>query len=324
MKHQIIVGESLNPWENLALEELIFSRHQEGAILYLWQNQNTVVIGKNQNAWRECRLEALEKDGGKLARRSSGGGAVFHDIGNLNFTFIGDNQLYDVQRQLDVIKKAVLKFGIKAEFSGRNDLILSEGGEKFSGNAFWVTREKSLHHGTILIHVDMEKLGKYLAPPKEKLESKGIKSVRSRVCNLKERAPEITVDAVRQALKEAFIEEYGEAELVSPEAFQGQDLDKLVEKYSSWEWRAGRSPNFDVSLEKRFPWGSVELQAALKGGKIQDAAAYSDSMDEAIGEKLKGALLGCPFVTEEMARRIGALDGREYQDIAAWILATEW
>ena len=123
-----------DPWHNLALEECLFATPSLGPVLYLWRNQNTVVIGKHQNAWKECRTQLLEEEGGKLARRSTGGGAVFHDLGNLNFTFIMPTELYNVKRQCGVILKALRSLNIDAEFTGRNDLTIK--GAKFSGNAF--------------------------------------------------------------------------------------------------------------------------------------------------------------------------------------------
>ncbi len=149
--NQIIYGTGFNPWYNLAVEKRLFRLGYDGVILYIWQNANTVVIGKNQNAWRECDLAAMEKDDVRLARRESGGGAVFHDLGNLNFTFLVPNELYDVRRQLAVIQRAVAVFGLETEQSGRNDLLLTENGCKFSGNAFQRSATHSLHHGTILI-----------------------------------------------------------------------------------------------------------------------------------------------------------------------------
>ncbi|UKI19042.1 MAG: hypothetical protein L6V89_08115 [Oscillospiraceae bacterium] len=139
--------------------------------LYLWQNRNTVVIGRNQNPWRECNMEAIRRDGVTLVRRSSGGGAVFHDDGNLNFTFIAPKELYNLEKQLSVVLRALESFGLHAEFSGRNDILLD--GRKFSGNAFSHSHGISMQHGTLLIKTDMTRLAKYLSPSQAEAERKG-------------------------------------------------------------------------------------------------------------------------------------------------------
>ena len=187
---------SVNPHRNLAMEKYLMDNTEPGmCILYLWQNQNTVVIGRNQNAWLECRTSLLEEEGGKLARRLSGGGAVFHDLGNLNFTFLMCKEDYDLDKQLSVIQKACSYAGIAVEKSGRNDLLAE--GRKFSGNAFYQNRTHAYHHGTLMVNVDRDKLGRYLSPPKAKLEAKGIASVRSRVVNLTELAPSLTIATMK-------------------------------------------------------------------------------------------------------------------------------
>lgn len=155
------IGNSLNPYLNLSIEEYLLDTVQPGQmILYLWQNERTVVIGKNQNAWKECRFQELEQDGGHLARRLSGGGAVFHDTGNLNFTFLVPTKDYDLSRQMSVILEAVRSLGIDAQKSGRNDITID--GKKFSGNAFCQKGENSYHHGTLMLHVDTQKVAHYL------------------------------------------------------------------------------------------------------------------------------------------------------------------
>ena len=155
--NRLLFGTSFNPWHNLAVEEVLFGACQPGMALYLWQNRNTVVIGRNQNAWRECRMELLEADGGRLARRTTGGGAVYHDLGNLNFTFVTERAAYDLPRQLSVILSAARALGVPADFTGRNDLVTATGA-KFSGNAFCFKKTGAFHHGTILIGVDKEKI----------------------------------------------------------------------------------------------------------------------------------------------------------------------
>ena len=198
-----------DPYENLALEEALLNRVGEGElILYLWQNERTVVIGKNQNPWKECRTALLAEEGGHLARRLSGGGAVFHDLGNQNFTFLMPAQDYDLPRQLTVIQRACRSLGIPAERSGRNDLLAD--GRKFSGNAFYKHNGKAYHHGTLMVDVDLDRVQRYLSPSKAKLAAKGVESVRSRVVNLREFVPTLTVEQLADALIAALAEVYSE------------------------------------------------------------------------------------------------------------------
>lgn len=164
-----IESGSLNPYLNMGLEEyLMYHTGREECILYLWQNERTVVIGRNQNAWKECQTEELEGDGGYLARRLSGGGAVFHDLGNLNFTFLVRKENFNVEKQTEVILRAVNSLGIHAEKSGRNDITVD--GCKFSGNAYFRTGDYCYHHGTILLHADRELMEKYLHVSDKKLD----------------------------------------------------------------------------------------------------------------------------------------------------------
>jgi lipoate-protein ligase A len=205
-KIKLYESNSFDPYLNLATEQYLMETVEEDAcILFLWQNQNTVVIGKNQNAWKECRTALLSEEGGFLARRLSGGGAVFHDLGNLNFTFLLPQSEYDLDRQFSVIAEAVSLLGLKGERSGRND-VLAEG-RKFSGNAFYKNGRQAYHHGTLLIDVDMNKLGRYLNPSKAKLQAKGVDSVRSRVVNLKELSPAVTIESMKDAMSVCAINE---------------------------------------------------------------------------------------------------------------------
>ncbi|MDD4075591.1 MAG: lipoate--protein ligase [Eubacteriales bacterium] len=309
---------SLDPCYNLALEDTLFDTHKRGVTLYLWRNQNTVVIGRNQNAWKECRLSALSQDGGTLVRRMSGGGAVFHDTGNLNFTFITTKALYDQTRQLGVIIEAVRALGIPAGFTGRNDIVTADGA-KFSGNAFRHSRTTDLHHGTLLIDVDMQKLSKYLAPSPEKLRSKGVDSVRARVRNLSELNPELTTAMMAQALREAFLREYGSFSVLEEKDIDQSLLAEATAKHQSWAWRCGASPAFDAELSTRFPWGGVELCLSLEKGRIVQARAYSDAMDEAFIRALSPALLGATYESVAIANAVRRLGNDMAADIANWL-----
>ena len=314
-KLQFYITDSTDPYVNLATEKyLLDSVKDDAVILYLWQNQNTVVIGKNQNALTECKCALLEEDGGHLARRLSGGGSVFHDLGNLNFTFLCSTENYDLAKQMLVIKEACHLAGISAEVSGRNDILAD--GRKFSGNAFYNSKGKSYHHGTILVNADKEKLSKYLTPPKAKLQAKGVKSVKSRVINLSELNPDLTIEAMKVYMISAFEKVYGLS--TAPfEIADNSEISALAEKYASWEYLYAPSLPFTFSCEGTFPWGSIELKLDVKCGNIQSVQVYTDAMNPSIADMLKTALSGGLFRIEEMEKSIlSLLPETEAKDIA--------
>ena len=295
---------SFDPFLNLAMEQHLLETVASGCcLLYLWQNENTVVIGKNQNPWAECRASLLEEEGGHLARRLSGGGAVFHDLGNLNFTFLVPTADYDLEKQQRVLLEACRSFGIPGSLSGRNDLTAQ--GRKFSGNAFYHNGARSYHHGTLLVDVDGEKLARYLTPTKAKLETKGVPSVRSRVVNLIELCPALTIDGLKKALVDAFEGVYGlKSEPLPFTEADERRVAELRETYASWAWRFGQKLPFTFRCEGRFPWGGVEIQLQINEGVIQNAAVYSDDMDFAFPPALKAALIGCRFNSAALAERL--------------------
>ena len=297
-------GQSFDPQLNLAVEEyLLQTVEPDCCILYLWQNQNTVVIGRNQNAWKECRTTLLEEEGGHLARRLSGGGAVFHDLGNLNFTFLGPTDCYDLEKQLSVIQLACRSFGIEAVRSGRND-ILAEG-RKFSGNAFYQSGGRSYHHGTLLVDVDMTRMSRYLNPSKAKLEAKGVDSVRSRVVNLKELAPEITIDQLKVQLAAAFQEVYHlPCKHIAPKELDQDKVEALYQRNCSWDWRFGKQLPFTFSCQDQFPWGGIQLQLQVEGGMVREVQVFSDAMDWEIAPALEQALAGCRFALPDLCQAV--------------------
>ncbi|WP_427337989.1 lipoate--protein ligase [Caloranaerobacter sp. DY30410] len=303
---KIIQSLSFDPWYNLALEEYLLNKVSENQmILYLWQNENTVVIGRNQNPWKECRCSELENEGGKLARRLSGGGAVFHDLGNLNFTFIMDKKLYNLENQLKIILRAVRKLGIEAEFSGRNDLTVQ--GKKFSGNAFYFDTNSAYHHGTLLINTDFEKLNRYLQVSKEKLNSKGVDSVQSRVVNLSSIKNSITIEDMVKSLEESFIEFYGETTKEFHQVIFTKDVEKLYHKYASWEWRYGETPSFDITFRNRFSWGDIDIGLKLENGYIKSSVIYSDAIEYNLIQEISRLLEGIPFCKENIISRIESI-----------------
>ena len=299
-----IFCKSFNPYNNLALEEYLLNHvKEEECILYLWQNEKTVVIGKNQNAWKECKIQELEEDGGKLVRRLSGGGAVFHDLGNLNFTFLVRKENYDVDKQLEVIIKAVKNVGIHAEKTGRNDITVE--GRKFSGNAFYTDGSRFYHHGTILVSVDMNHLSKYLNVSRDKLISKGVESVKSRVINLNEYNPNLDIDKMKKELLIAFQEVYNcELTPIEQQEIIESEIKTLVEKFSSWEWNFGKKMEWTFSINKRFSWGNVDFNFVVESGRISQCVIYSDAMDTWLAEYIPIYLQNCLFTSEHIIERL--------------------
>lgn len=296
MKLQFIVSDQTEPYWNIAVENFLVES-AECVTLYLWRNRRTVVIGQNQNPYSEVNVEALEADGGFLMRRKTGGGAVYHDDGNLNFSFVVPKALYDQQRQFSVIQRAVESFGLHTELSGRND-ILAEG-RKFSGNAFSKGRVNDLHHGTLLISGDMSDLAHYLKPKPAKLQKHGVASVRSRVVNLAELNPEITPESIAPRLKEAFLSEYSEYSENSEnsdfsEIIKRPEVRALHDHFASPEWKYGRWRTFTAQHSAQFDWGGVELALTVdeSRGIITDVQLASDALDLAALDDARRLLTG--------------------------------
>lgn len=320
-KLKIYTSNSLNVYENLAVEKLLLdSVEKDSVILYLWQNENTIVIGKNQNAWAECKTDDIKKDNVNLARRLSGGGAVFHDIGNLNFTFIAPDENYDLERQMNVIKKACAMAGIKTELSGRNDILADA--KKFSGNAFYSSKGNKYHHGTLLVCADMNKLGKYLTPSRSKLQSKGVKSVAARVINLSELCPELTIDIMRENMILAAKDVYCLEPLKMPQ-IECEEKKNLAKLYSSWDYIYGITIPCDFACEGRFNWGGIQLKFVVKNGVIEALQVFSDSMDFSLSETLEGALKGVKFDREVITEILQKTLDKEIAENISSLLSKE-
>ena len=295
---------SNNCYENLAIEkELLNKVDDKTVILYLWQNEKTVVIGKNQNHLAECDIEKIKEDGVKIARRMSGGGAVFHDKGNLNFTFIADKENYNLPRQLEVIQKACELAGITAEISGRNDILVDS--KKFSGNAFYHTKTAALHHGTLLISSDLEKVGKYLTPDISKLQAKGVKSVKSRVANLNTVNPQLTCDKMREYMITAAEMVYG----IKAEEYPNSDELKnpeTIELFGSREYIYETPIPYTAVFKGRTDLGTMELRLLVKNEKIEDVQVFTDSLDVKIPEQIACLLKGEKYDFESLQNKLNS------------------
>ncbi len=295
-KLQIIIGNQYNPYINLAVESNLLDNFLPNTVsLFLWKNKQTVVIGANQNPYSECDIESLLNEGGFLARRRTGGGAVYHDLGNLNFSFIADKDIYDVKKQMQVIQKALLDFNLETEVSGRNDITYQ--GRKFSGNAFAKTKHQGLHHGTILIKTDGERLQRYLKVKPAKLHKHGVKSVASRVINLSEVA-DITSENIIPHLIKAFEDVYqNTATVINFDDLCSNDAVKLSQHIGSEEYLFGKWKEFHTKKSATFDWGSIDLDLDIDEDKclIRDINIASDSLEpvsiNAAIELLRGANL---------------------------------
>ena len=297
--YRLIESPQNNPYLNLAAETVMTDSPANLCYFYLWTNAPTIVIGYNQNPFSECNLEAAANDKVFVARRRTGGGAVYHDFGNLNFSFVMPEEIYDVKRQSSVIVNALKTLGINAELTGRNDI--TAGGRKFSGNAFYKGKTHRLHHGTLMIDVDFGALSSYLTPDPSKYLKKGVSSVKARVGNLKELAPTITTEALKNALETAFCEEYGcfsalncvnaaESKSLAPTEnenarvneenvfFKEEAVLSLAQKIGSDEYLYGKWRDFKCDKSADFSWGKVKAHVESSGGKVSRVVFSTDGL----------------------------------------------
>ena len=300
-KIQYYISHETDPYRNIALEKYLTLRAAEKAcVLFLWQNHRTVVIGRNQNAWEECRVQALKEDGGRLARRFSGGGAVYHDLGNVNFSFVSRKADDSTDQQNEVILRAVRMLGVPAERTGRNDF--EAAGRKFSGSAFYEMKGCRCHHGTLMLDVDTSAMEKYLSAAPAKLQSKGVSSVRARVVNLKEYRPDATVEMLHGALLKAFQKVYGlPAEALALEDKAEEEIQSEAEMLSSEAWLFPPRIPFTAEMKSRFPWGGFRLCLNVKQNRVENTECWSDAMDEQFVRHVREALSGRPFDREALA-----------------------
>ena len=302
-----IEGQSHDPAYNLALEEHLYRSVNEGHPGYflLWQNAPSIIVGRFQNTAQEVNRPFVEERGIHVVRRISGGGAVYHDLGNVNYSFIVPNDEgtpFDFARHARPVIDALAKLGVEAESGGRNDLLID--GRKFSGSAQHMDRRRLLHHGTLLFDSDLSILEQALSVDEEKFTSKGFKSVRSRVTNILPMLPEPIsveefIDALRGALSGTDTSSLDEAQL--------SEIHRLRdEKYATWEWNWGASPEFTERKARRFPWGKVEALLNVKEGVIRQARFYGDYFGAENREEIERLLEG-RFYREDALRE--ALEG---------------
>ncbi|MDY7026864.1 MAG: lipoate--protein ligase [Spirochaetota bacterium] len=327
---RVLISETYDPWFNLATEDYIFREMDtDHHILFLWRNDNTVVIGRYQNPWAECNIRKMDEDKVKLARRQSGGGAVFHDLGNTNFTFMSSRSNYSKERNTDIIVRALKRFQIDAAASGRNDIVVD--GKKISGSAFKLSSDRAFHHGTLLINADLSRISNYLTPDKKKLQSKGIKSVKSRVANLNEFNPQINHDNLCQTIIEEFFQTYEEK--CEPEILDHEKLKTIphlqsyFDQMSDWNWRFGKTPDFAHHMAERFEWGRMEVFIDTRAGIITGTKIYSDSLVPEMIEQLMEDLKDIPYSCKDVKKTLGKTaeklpqDSAQIEEFSGWLCA---
>ncbi|CAH2716554.1 Lipoate-protein ligase A [Neobacillus rhizosphaerae] len=299
--NRIYISRETDPYFNIATEYQLFLEAKPEAALFLWQNDPAVILGRNQNFYAECDVKYLEQMQILPVRRFSGGGAVFQDLGNVNFTFITQEKAADTEKFLSVIQNAVASLGIDCTFSGRNDLLYH--GKKFSGHAYYADNGNYLYHGTVMVDVDMDKLSGVLSPSSLKLQSKGIASVRSRVINLSRINSEITTDAAKEALILAFVKIYGESEPIK--YIDRKNLQpELWDTIKREEWIYGEAPSFSISEERKLPFGNVTLSADVAEGRIQRIKIHTDSLNTVDFTILENTCMGELFEIKVLFERI--------------------
>jgi lipoate-protein ligase A len=310
-----IDSHSLDPYFNLALEEYILKNlDAKEEIIFLWQNTPTIVVGNNQNTIAEINLPFVNKHKIKVVRRLSGGGAVYQDLGNLNFTFLVHLEKpinLDIKEFTLPVVKALNQLGAAAELSGRNDITIE--GKKISGNAQRLFQNKLLHHGTLLFDANLEVMTEVLQVGFDKIQSKGIKSVRSRVTNIKPflAKPMNITEFKESILKELF--QGGEIKQYPLSEYDLEQINKLVEeKYSRWEWNFGYSPPYTIKNSRRFSGGKVELLLDVEKGRIKNCQIFGDFLSLCDISEIEDALKDQQYQSEVIKEILTKFDLKYY------------
>lgn len=315
-----------DPRYNLALEQYVFdSLPPEHEYFMLWRNDNAIIVGKHQNTAGEVNAAYVREKGIRVVRRLSGGGAVYHDLGNVNFTFIVTSKnlgAFDFASFCRPVVRALAELGVTAEINGRNDMTID--GKKFSGNAQYCKRGRVMHHGTILYDSDLSIVERALTVSRDKIESKGLQSVRSRVTNVKSHMPrDIPVERFIDSLRDAMFREYG----LVPYTLTREDL-AAVQKlrdtvYASWDWNYGASPAYSIRKERRVEGcGKLEVLMNVERGAIAEIAFFGDYFGNGDTAELAALLTGRRPDKEDLAAALAGVDIGAYfhnLDLAAFL-----
>lgn len=309
-----VVNDHTDPYFNLAAEEYFFNAYDED-IFRLWRNDSTIVVGKHQNTNAEINVDYVQKNGIKVVRRLSGGGAVFQDLGNICYTFISTREedvKIDFERYTRPILEVLQTLGVDARFEGRNDLTI--GGKKFSGNAQYIRQNRIMHHGTLLFSSRMRDLSEALKVNPLKYKDKAVKSVRSRVTNISEHLKEpLEVTAFIDMIMDHILATVGDAERhdLTPDDLAG--IDKLYqEKYSTWDWNFGVSPQYAFQNIVRTGGGNLEVVLDVDNGTIRDLKIYGDFFSKREISEVEALLRGVSHNAEAIRAALSGIPIDEY------------
>ncbi len=306
-----IISENTDAYFNLASEEYLL-KHTDEDVFYLWRNDNAIIVGKNQNAISEINVDYVRDKGIKVVRRQTGGGAVYHDLGNINYTFIENSKksFNDFRGFCEPITKALNEMGVQAEFSGRNDMTID--GKKFSGTAQCKHRERVMHHGTLLFSSVKADISGALKPRDIKFTGKSVKSVASRITNISEHLEEqMDVITFRDRVMNSVAG--GMDQVTTFTENEISEIQKLRdEKYSKWEWNFGQSPKFSMTREGRFLGGTLEATLEVRKGLIDKIRIYGDFFGTIDISELEAALIGVSHNEENISEALNEIVLNDY------------
>ncbi|HEN6855171.1 TPA: lipoate--protein ligase [Streptococcus agalactiae] len=311
-----IVNTSNDPAYNVALEAYAFQNLTDiDEIFILWINEPAIIIGRHQNTIQEINKEFIDKNGIHVVRRLSGGGAVYHDLNNLNYTIISNNTqegAFDFQTFSKPVIDTLAKLGVKAEFTGRNDLEIN--GQKFAGNAQAYYKGRMMHHGCLLFDVDMSVLGQALKVSKDKIESKGIKSVRARVTNIVDHlSDKITVQEFSDAILAQMKEEYPEMdEYVLSDAELSEIQAMRDNQFATWDWTYGKAPEYTIERGVRYPAGKITTYANVENSTIKSVKIFGDFFGVKPVDDIEKMLEGVRYDYKDVLAALKTVDTSQY------------
>ena len=302
-----------DPRINLAIEEYLLKNMdvEKDPFLLFYINEPSIIIGKNQNTAEEINTDYVDSNGIHVVRRLSGGGAVYHDLGNLNYSFItvDDGESFrNFRKFTEPVVKALNDLGVNAELSGRNDLMAE--GRKISGNAQFSTRGRMYSHGTLMFDTNVDEVVSALKVSKEKIESKGIKSIRSRVANISEFLEKpMTVTEFRSAILHSIFEGEENVKLWELTDKDWEGIHEISrERYGNWDWNYGKSPKFNVKHSHRFPVGGIDVRLQVEKGLVEDAKIFGDFFGVGDVSELENAITGVKYERAALDEAVAGID----------------